>query len=287
MSKVKIDKKKIKNFLKKIGFTIFKLILPTLLILFILLGCFFPEKPFYSKILLVGLLNLFGSQTSEFVKIFGDQINIVGFILISMGVLLFIRRINKEQSFNQGTLYHNYRYYTYFYASKILNYKSVNLVMISLPIQFKLLINQTFKEISCGDKLPIIENEKIEIIKKNAKRNPKKINLILSDTYKVDENTLPREVKKLPTIHIIRELSGDRVRRYSPKFLEEVRKITSTYGDKVTTINVFAYTNAHHNFRIAKDCFRTGGRTKLEKIVIFQPDRKTFKFKSKGIDISL
>ncbi|MFR5684675.1 MAG: hypothetical protein ACLUD1_11680 [Clostridia bacterium] len=209
---------------------------------------------------------------------------VIGLILM-LYLLLKIKGYNKEKMFNTQNVYHNYPYLWYCFCAKILGYKKCNLKLVPIFTQFKLVLNDTFPEYYVGtdEDYPVIENEHIDIQKKNYNQVSEEVNLILADTYPIDiRQQIPINKRRLSTIIIERD-RPDVSRYYSPQFVakivDEVRRLPSNVKD----INVYATTNPKHTLKIARDAFKLAERGNIEKLVVFQQEKKgNRKFGRKG-----
>lgn len=208
----------------------------------------------------------------------------IGIVLMLLILFKIIRNSNKDKLFNTENVYHNYPYWWYWVCAKILGYEKCNLKRVPIYLQFKLIINDTFPEYVVGtvEDYPIIENEQVEVSKKNWNKRAKEINLVLSDTYPIKKTKLPIMKSGLPTLVINRKRS-DYARYYNPQFVvrtvDEVRKLPAN----MTTLNLFAATNAKHTKQIAEDAFKMAERGNIKKLVVFQASEKDkWKFEKKG-----
>ena len=255
------------------------------MILFPLLGYLFPKVEIFYIIREGCYQYTFGSQKVEYLKIFGEVLNSLDFLFISIVILFLFRFFFKEKTFNNsGNLYYDFPYLVFYVAGKILNYKKIDLVQVPVWLQYKIVIDNTFNHIDYGVGLKKIEDEHVVETKNNFDETSiKEINLILSDTFEVKFESIPIDKHDLPTITIKRNIEGDKERKYSPEFINKVRNIVVEYNDSCEVINIYSYTNTQHNFLIAKDCFKTGYRNLLKKINIYQPDKKTFTFVKKHV----
>lgn len=205
-------------------------------------------------------------------------------LLFMLFILSKIRKYNKEKMFNTQNVYHDYPYLWYWFCAKILGYEKCNLKLVPIFIQFRLALNDTFSEYDVGaeDDYTVLEDEHIDIKKKNYGQVSKEINLILADTYPIDDRQIPIGKRNLTTIAIERR-RPDLSRYYSPKFVakivDEVRNLPSNVKD----INVYATTNPKHTLKISRNAFKLAERGNVEKLVVFQQERNgNRKFMKKG-----
>lgn len=205
-------------------------------------------------------------------------------IIVMLFVLSQIRKTNKEKLFNTKNVYHDYPYIWYWICAKILGYVKCNLKRVPTYLQFKLVLEDTFSEYDVGteDDYPKIENEEIEIHKKNWNVDSHEINLVLSDTYPIKKNQLPAAKSILPTLVVIRK-RPNKSRYYSPQFVskivDEVRNLPRTE----TSVNIFATTNPKHTRQIVENAFKMAERGNVKKLVVFPQSNKGMRrFKRKG-----
>lgn len=218
----------------------------------------------------------FKDRKTEYINIFGDLLYWIVPLVISIIIFLFITRINKNKLFNNwGKFYADIPFSLFWIAGKILNYGQVNLVGIPVHLQFKIVIYNTFRNIDVGISPPM-DDGSVQVKYINWEGFNGEINLILSDTYTVELKKIPKEKQQLPTIMITRD-NSDRERKYSPKFINAIQNELSNSQDRFKRINLFAYTNTKHTFEIASN-FYTLGRSKLEYLIVHQPERETFNF---------
>lgn len=209
---------------------------------------------------------------------------VIGLIFM-LYLLLKIRGYNKGKMFNTQNVYHNYPYLWYWFCAKILGYEKCNLKLVPIFAQFKLVLNDTFPEYYVGadEDYPVIENEHIDIQKKNYNQVSEEVNLILADTYPIDiRQQIPINKRRLSMIIIERDRT-DVSRYYSPQFVakivDEVRRLPSNVKD----INVYATTNPKHTLKIVRDAFKLAERENIEKLVVFQQEKNgNRKFGRKG-----
>src|SRR5699024_12006500 len=89
--------------------------------------------------------------------------------------------------------------------------------------------------LSLHDALPIyhpVKNDKPKVITCNMDYKSNEVNLILSDTYQIESNNLPRKKVNLPTVFIERTVGFSGNRTYSPNFLD--RKSTRLNSSHVS-----------------------------------------------------
>ena len=207
----------------------------------------------------------------------------IGIVLMLL-TLFKIRKYNSEKLFNTKNVYHDYPYMWYWICAKILGYTKCNLKRVPIYLEFKLVLEDTFSKYDVGteDDYPKIENEEIEIYKKNWNPGSQEINLILSDTYPIMESQLPARKSTLPILAIVRKRS-DKSRYYSPRFISKIVDEVRNLPRNMTFVNIFATTNAKHTKQIVEDAFKMAERGNVKKLVVFQQSNKGMRrFKRNG-----
>ncbi len=194
-------------------------------------------------------------------------------VILLITALHVIWKINANYIMNSKRVYHKYWYEWYWFCAKILRIKKCDLVLVPIYLQFKLVIKGTFVEYPLNNEdYPILDNEPECIIAKhNIDEGLQEINLILEDTYVIEDDQIPMPKRKLFTIKISRNNGEDVGRHYSEKLIEatinQVRKL-----NKVPVMNVFASTNPLNTKNIAKRVFALGDRGNVEHLYVFQQE---------------
>lgn len=188
---------------------------------------------------------------------------------------------------NRMRVYHDYSYTWYWVCAKILGITSCDLVLVPIYMQFKLVIRATFSEYPLdGTEYPVAENEsESKVSELNHKKTKGEINLVLEDTYIIEERQLPKSKREHRTIKISRNSSADNSRHFSQKFIDEIIKCVRGLKGKVT-INVYATTNLINTKYIAKRAFGLGERGNVKHLYVFQQSkdgRRRFEEKGKKI----
>lgn len=154
-------------------------------------------------------------------------------------------------------------------------------------MQFKLVTAGIFKKYIYEENIHKIKKEKILIHKFKEKKtiNTNKINLILSDTYKINFKQLPKNIRNFTTIEVDRS-AKDSNRVESEEFVKKVVSIIRKLPLSISEINIFSTTNALHTYKISKEVFMTGGRDVIRHIYVFQQSDVGKKiFEEKGLKI--
>ena len=185
---------------------------------------------------------------------------------------------------NNDNVYHNYPYVWYWFCAKVLGIKKCNLILVPIYMQFKLVIENIFKDYPLDEAdFPAIEDEPECIVKKkNMRADLSEINLILEDTYVIESNQIPFRKKTLPTIKISRNIGNSHTRHFSPKFVnavsEEIRKLPQVY-----IVNIYATTNPMNTVRIIRSTFKMADRGNIQHVFVYQQKRSGIRrFDGKG-----
>lgn len=195
-------------------------------------------------------------------------------IMVVLLILKFIRSYNKKSELimNESNIYHSYSYGWYWFCSKILGIKQCNLVLVPIYMQFKLIIRKTFKEFPLNEnEYPIIDNETINIKKSNTSESQNKVNLILEDTYSIDDKQIPPLKQNLFTIKISRNNGKSYGRHFNEKFIEETINVVRGL-QSVSEMNIYATTNPLNTKHIAQRVFALADRGNIEHLYVFQQD---------------
>lgn len=197
---------------------------------------------------------------------------------IAIGIFLFVvtlfimRRWNKNNMFNKGDDYKNYPYCWYWICAKFLGYTECNLILVPIYLQFKLVIRDTFSKYYCGE-LEKKDNDIVSVNRLNISNISDELNMIIADTYPLQENQIPRDKRLKPTIIISRDNDVDHNRYNSPELVEKVVNEVRNLPSSIKKINIYATTNPHNTMKIAQDAFKLGGRSSLDLITVFQQKR--------------
>lgn len=196
---------------------------------------------------------------------------VVSSVVLVLAYVYIVRKSNKEYTFNEaGNYYYNHSYEWYWICSKIFGYKKCSLVRVPIPMQFKLLINQVFREYTFGNDNNYVRIANEEISVATDKEKTKTVNLVLADTYPISNNLLPGIVNEYMTVRISREHTGDGSRYISEAFCNEVqRAVQQLHQSGCDTLNIFPTTNAAHNIRIVQNSFMHGGRGDIKHIYVY------------------
>lgn len=194
---------------------------------------------------------------------------------VAIGLFLFVfavfvvRKWNKEYMFNKGDEYKNYPYYWYWICAKFLGYSDCNLILVPIYMQFKLILRDTFCKYYCGD-LDIKIDDIISVQRLNFADVSNEVNIIISDTYPLQENQIPIDKRSKPTIIISRDNTVDHNRYDSPELVQNVVNEVRNLSMKIKKINIYATTNPHNTKKIVENAFKLGERSNIDLITVFQ-----------------
>ena len=208
----------------------------------------------------------------------------VASVILFVVALIAIRKFNLGFVMNRKRVYHDYCYAWYWFCSKILGIKSCDLVLVPIHMQFKLVIRATFPEYPLDEtEYPVVENESDSIVTVlNKEKLTKEINLVLEDTYIIEERQIPKSKQECKTIKISRNNGADNSRHFSQKYIEAIIKCVRGLKRKVS-VNVYATTNPMNTKHIAKRVFGLGERGNVEHLYVFQQGKDGSRhFEKKG-----
>lgn len=207
---------------------------------------------------------------------------------LAIGIFLFVlavfvvRKWNKEYMFNKGDEYKNYPYFWYWICAKFLGYSECNLILVPIYMQFKLIFRDTFCKYYCGE-LDRKSDDIISVQKLNFTDALNEANIIISDTYPIQENQIPIGKRSKPTIIISRDNAVDHNRYDSPELVQNVVNEVRNLPINIRKVNIYATTNPYNTRKIAQNAFKLGERSNIDLITVFQQNRTVNrKFGKKG-----
>ena len=196
-----------------------------------------------------------------------------------------IRKHNKGEVLKQNIpntiVWHTYP--GYWFCRHFLNYQTVSLTRVPIPVQFELVWKNLFKKYEYMENVTEkTDSDIISVETLQAEPYTSTVNLILADTYPLDDwkAKIPAQTTTFTTIIVNRH--GERgVRYYSKDFVSKLA--TSFHGlpATVTDINIFATINAAHAYHIVNEVFKTGGRDNQKRIKVYQQTSGTWVFEGK------
>lgn len=210
-----------------------------------------------------------------------DFLQILTFLIILRFILIRFRKKKSGILFNEGNVYLDIPY-IYFFIAKILGYESISLVRIPIALQYKIILKDIFK-IIIADKHDKKE-ESVTAMIQNENRESDEVNLVLSDTYKVEINQLP--INKIDLITVCIDSKADIGNRiYNSLFVKEIQSQTHHLANEYKRVNIYSHTNTHHNKEIIESCFKKGGRGEFQAVYVYQYCPKSSKFQEQGIKV--
>ena len=253
------------------------------------------------SIIIVFLLFLYpgiAGRTKPFLKVLlswdlSDDLLSVGaygsFLIALVVSILLLKTFNEKNShrtLNTGNYYHNHTYFGYWICSNILGFGKCNLYLVPAPMQYKLVIRDTFEEYVYENVCHEIKGDDIVDckpegnIREHIKGNI--VNLIISDTYVITNDDIPSEVEQYENIIISRTIKHDKMRYKSESLIKTVSTVVRQLPSYVDTINVLGTLNPYNCYRIVNEIFKTGCTGAIENLIVYKQDTKTWKFVSKG-----
>ena len=209
----------------------------------------------------------------------------VASVILFFAVLIRIRKFNQGFVMNRKRVYHDYCYAWYWFCAKILGIKSCDLVLVPIFMQFKLIIRATFSEYPLDETEYPVEEKEITISELNHENLDEEINLVLEDTYIIEERQIPKSKQKYRTIKISRNNGADHSRHFSQKYIEGIINCVRGLRENAS-INVYATTNPLNTKHIAERAFGLGERGNIKHLYVFQQTkdgRRRFEEKGKII----
>lgn len=194
-----------------------------------------------------------------------------------------IRKHNSKKILKQNLdacVWHSYA--GYWFCRRVLNYQTVSLIRVPIPMQFKLVWKELFEEYKYKEMEDVREKtepDKISVEIFQADPFTSTVNLILTDTYPFDDwkSKIPISTASCTTIVIDR--SQNCIRRYfSSEYIEKIAMAVHTLPITVTDINIFATINTAHLYCIVKEVFKTGARDRIKRIKVYQQTQGIWTF---------
>lgn len=213
---------------------------------------------------------------------FGDLGLGIGLMVLCLKV---IRKFNENAKFATGNVYHLYSYWWFSFCSNILNFGSCGLKNVPIYLQFKLLLNDTFKQYDINeDEYKVKPDDRIKVKYYNDKNISSEINLMIADTYPIKLSQIPSNKKKNYSIRVSRARKSDMNRYKSTELVSQVVNIVRKLPKTVDKINVFATTNPINTKDIVNNAFKLAGRGNIFKVTVFQQSKQGERnFLEKGV----
>lgn len=262
---------------KKYFFWSQKFYLPLVLIFIfpILICCLIGKSLTLVEVEKISNTNFFTRAIFEIIPDNSNATYIVLYVLISTSLLMIFRKKNAERTFNDGhSVYLHNCYKRLWIAANLLGYRKLQLIGVSIPMQFELINNGVFSEFISESSVVQYDEFKGEIIVEYLIENKKNkvVNLLVCDTYDIPIEKLAPDYLENTTVKISsqRNYSGN---RYNNPLLvstvrEEVQKIVNTYNE----VNLFMTTNPLNTQGIVGKAFLTLDRSGFDKVSVIQMD---------------
>ena len=262
---------------KKCFFWSQKFYLPLVLIFIfpILICCLIGKSLTLVEVEKISNTNFFTRAIFEIIPDNSNATYIVLYVLISTSLLMIFRKKNAERTFNDGhSVYLHNCYKRLWIAANLLGYRKLQLIGVSIPMQFELINNGVFSEFISESSVVQYDEFKGEIIVEYLIENKKNkvVNLLVCDTYDIPIEKLAPDYLENTTVKISsqRNYSGN---RYNNPLLvstvrEEVQKIVNTYNE----VNLFMTTNPLNTQGIVGKAFLTLDRSGFDKVSVIQMD---------------
>ncbi len=227
-------------------------------------------------------VNAAGLFSEYLAKTTPDPENALAYLIVRAGnaamavalvlfVLWRVRAHNKDFLMNRGNAYHQYPYAWYWFCANILGIRKCNLVRVPIFMQFKLVIRGTFVDYPLEETAyPPVENEDDTSTNvENGEAGGQEVNLILEDTYTINNKQIPESKRSLRTIKISRNDGNDKGRHFSQKYIDAVINTVRDL-DQNTVVNVYATTNPMNTKHIASRAFALADRGNIQHLYVFQ-----------------
>ena len=262
---------------KKYFFWSQKFYLPLVLIFIfpILICCLIGKSLTLVEVEKISNTNFFTRAIFEIIPDNSNATYIVLYVLISTSLLMIFRKNNAERTCNDGhSVYLHNCYKRLWIAANLLGYRKLQLIGVSIPMQFELINNGVFSEFISESSVVQYDEFKGEIIVEYLIENKKNkvVNLLVCDTYDIPIEKLAPDYLENTTVKISsqRNYSGN---RYNNPLLvstvrEEVQKIVNTYNE----VNLFMTTNPLNTQGIVGKAFLTLDRSGFDKVSVIQMD---------------
>jgi len=195
---------------------------------------------------------------------------VIGLVLAYL-VLTMIRNNNKERVLNNSNMYYDMNYTYYWIAAKILGYSKVTLMNVPIYLHYIICFRGDFQDIEYVNTEEIDKPVNVKVI--NDTRQGNTINIIIKDTYNIEDRMLPKEVINAPMVIIDNYINTQNQRLYNKNIEKELKKQIDHYSRLYTDVNIFPTTNTQTSKSLIDYCFKTAGRTGFEKVYVYKQER--------------
>ena len=262
---------------KKYFFWSQKFYLPLVLIFIfpILICCLIGKSLTLVEVEKISNTNFFTRAIFEIIPDNSNATYIVLYVLISTSLLMIFRKKNAERTFNDGhSVYLHNCYKRLWIAANLLGYRKLQLIGVSIPMQFELINNGVFSEFISESSVVQYDEFQGEIIVEYLIENKKNkvVNLLVCDTYDIPIEKLADDYLENTTVKISSQKNYSGNRYNNPQLVstvrEEVQKIVNTYNE----VNLFMTTNPLNTQGIVGKAFLTLDRSGFDKVSVIQMD---------------
>ena len=200
--------------------------------------------------------------------------NPIASLILFCALLLVLRKINCDYVMNRCYVYHDYCYAWYWFCAKVLGIKKCNIILVPIQMQFKLVIRSTFAIYPLeDDDYPVIDNEsECNVAKSHEDAGESTLNLILEDTYIIEEQQISKQNRDVLSIKISRN-NGSNGRHFSQIFIDSIINVLQEYK-WIPVVNVYATTNPKNTLNIARRAFGSISRGNVGHLYVFQQQHK-------------
>lgn len=202
---------------------------------------------------------------------------IVLYSLISTSLLMIFRKNNAERTFNDGhSVYLHNCYKRLWVAANILGYRKLQLIGVSIPMQFELIINGVFSEFISESSVMQYDEFKGEIIVEYPIENKKNkvVNLLVCDTYDIPLEKLAADYLENTTVKISSQQKYSGNRYNNPQLVSTVREETQKVINAYKEVNLFMTTNPLNTQKIVGTSFLTLDRSSFDRVSVIQMDER-------------
>lgn len=244
-------------------------------IILLIVCLLFPKLVNLSEI----IRTLFGGQspdfsTAKYYYLMQSGNWTMGILFVVFVLFKCVRKSNEDKILCNGNIYHDYSYLWFWFCSKILGYKNCNLILVPIPMQYKLVIRDTFEKYPISDE--VFPERELAVKVENYIEDVEdvmEVNLVLEDTYPIIREQIPESKKLLPTIKIKHDRKDDTSRIYNKNFVREICNEVRALPENII-VNLYSTTNPKHNYEIAKQAFSLANRGNLKELYVYQQERE-------------
>lgn len=256
-------------------------------IIVLVTSLFFPKVVNLSEVIRI----LFGGQspdfsTAKYYYLMKSGNCTMGMLLALFVLFKLVRKSNEDKVLFNGNIYHDYSYAWFWFHSKILGYKKCNLVLVPIYTQFKLILRDTFIEYPFDEDVFLEIDCEVSVEKDLNKENvpSNEINLIIQDTYPINDNHIPSNIVSNNTIIVKRNIEEHGKKIYCKKLIDKVVNSISELPTN-STLNVFSTSNPKNTYYIVKKS-TLSERGNVSHLNVFQQSKYGNRiFESRGYKI--